>query len=76
MSQIIIELPTEDAIPLETNWHRIAINLLLESVRQNWRAQTNYFAGGNMFVYYSMQQVRTRDYKGRPRRRLIFCARS
>jgi Uma2 family endonuclease len=59
-----IELPSEDGLPLESNWHRIQINQLIESVRQLWRGQTDFFAGGNMFLYYSMQQVRNRDYKG------------
>jgi Uma2 family endonuclease len=59
-----IELPSEDGSPLESNWHRIQINLLVESVRQHWRGQTDFFVGGNMFIYYSVQQVRTREYKG------------
>ena len=59
-----IELPSEDGLPLESNWHRIQINQLVDSVRQHWRGQTDFFAGGNMFLYYSMQQVRSRDYKG------------
>jgi Uma2 family endonuclease len=59
-----IELPSEDGLPLESNWHRSQINLLLESVRQHWTGRSDFFAGGNMFVYYSMQQVRNRDYKG------------
>ena len=59
-----IELPAEDGLPLESNWHRSQINLLLESVRQLWAGRTDFFAGGNMFVYFSMQQVRNRDYKG------------
>src|SRR5205809_7301519 len=59
-----IELPSEDGLPLESNWHRIQINLLVESVRQYWRGGMDFFAGGNMFLYYSVQQVRNRDYKG------------
>src|SRR5438876_5058676 len=59
-----IELPTEDGLPLESNWHRSQINLLIDSVRQLWTGRTDFFTGGNMFVYYSMQQVRNRDYKG------------
>ena len=59
-----IELPSDDGLPLESNWHRIQISLLVENVRQHWRGQTDFFAGGNMFLYYSMQQVRSRHYKG------------
>jgi Uma2 family endonuclease len=59
-----IELPSEDGIPLESNWHRIQINLLVESARQHWHGRTDFFAGGNMFIYYSLRQARNRDYKG------------
>ncbi len=57
-------LPTEDGIPLESPWHRAEINLLIESLRYHWRERTDYYTGGNMFVYYSTHQVRHRDYRG------------
>ncbi|QTA92828.1 Uma2 family endonuclease [Desulfonema magnum] len=59
-----LDLPTEDGIPLETNWHRIQMNLLIDLVHQLWRDRQNYFVGGNMFIYFSVQQVRNRDYRG------------
>ena len=59
-----LHLPTEDGIPMETNWHRLAMNLLLESLHAHWRDRTDYFAGGNMFVYFSMDQVRRKHYRG------------
>jgi len=59
-----IELPTEDGIPLETNWHRIQMNLLIDSVHYHWRDRHDYFAGGNMFIYFSFEQARNRDYRG------------
>jgi len=58
------QLPEEDGVPLETNWHRSQMNLLIDVVRHRWRDRQDFFAGGNMFVYYSMNQVRNRDYKG------------
>jgi Uma2 family endonuclease len=57
-------LPTEDGIPLETPWHRAEINLLLESLDYLWRRRQDYYAGGNMFVYFSSQQIRNQDYRG------------
>ena len=57
-------LPAEDGIPMETNWHRLAMNLLIESVHAHWRDRSDYFAGGNMFVYFSMDQVRRKHYRG------------
>ncbi len=59
-----IDLPAEDGVPLETSWHRAQINLLIDSVKQHWRGRQDFFAGGNMFIYYSLQQVRNRDYRG------------
>ncbi|MBM3224271.1 MAG: Uma2 family endonuclease [Candidatus Tectomicrobia bacterium] len=59
-----IDLPYEDGVPLESHWHRLQINLLNEVLEQYWHARDDFFAGGNMFIYYSMAQVRNRDYKG------------
>jgi Uma2 family endonuclease len=59
-----IDLPEEDGVPLETNWHRLQINLLDDIIRYRWRERTDFFAGGNMFIYYSLQQARNRDYRG------------
>ena len=57
-------LPETDEVPLESNWHRAAIALLIESVVWHFRGRTDFFAGGNMFIYYSKEQSRTRDYRG------------
>jgi Uma2 family endonuclease len=59
-----IELPAEDGEPLESPWHRAQINLLIETLQHHWRGRTDYFVGGNMFIYYSARQARERDYKG------------
>ena len=59
-----LDLPEEDGVPLETNWHRAQINLLIDVVTHRWRERTDIFVGGNMFVYYSLRQARNRDYKG------------
>jgi len=57
-------LPTEDGEPLETSWHRSEINLLIEMIRGHWRGRHDFYAGGNMFIYYSLAQARNRDYRG------------
>jgi hypothetical protein len=54
-----IELPYEDGEPLESSWHRLQINLLGDVLHQHWPERTDFFAGGNMFVYYSLEQART-----------------
>jgi Uma2 family endonuclease len=58
------DLIFDDGEPLESNRHRIAMNLLIRSLQQAWIDRENYFTGGNMFVYYSRDQVRNRDFKG------------
>jgi Uma2 family endonuclease len=59
-----IELPEEDGVPLESNWHRAQIDLLIDIVTYRWRDRKDFFTGGNMFIYYSLRQARDRDYKG------------
>ncbi len=59
-----LDLPSEDGIPLETNWHRIQMNLLIDSIHSHWRDRKDYFAGGNMFIYFSSEQVRNKSYRG------------
>lgn len=59
-----IELPEEDGELLETSWHRNQMNLLIDVVRYRWRERQDFYAGGNMFIYYSLKQARNRDYKG------------
>jgi Uma2 family endonuclease len=58
------DLPEEDGEPLETNWHRAQMNLLIDVVTTRWRDRQDFFVGGNMFIYYSPEQARSRDYKG------------
>jgi Uma2 family endonuclease len=59
-----VELIDNDGVPLETDWHRGEINLLVESLRHHFRLRNDFFAGGNMFIYYSVEQARNRDYRG------------
>lgn len=58
------DLIFDDGEPLETNRHRIAMNVLINSALAAFEGRTDFFAGGNMFVYYSLNQVMNRDFKG------------
>jgi len=58
------ELIFDDGEPLESNRHRIAMNVLIRSLKYHWRERQDYFAGGNMFIYYSTRQVRNQDFRG------------
>jgi len=57
-------LPETDGEPLESNWHRDAMNLLVEVIRFLFLKRTDFFVGGNMFIYFSWEMVRNRDFRG------------
>jgi Uma2 family endonuclease len=57
-------LISEDGVPLESDWHRIEIGLLVELVGQNFAGRNDYFAGGNMFIYFNEEQARNKDFRG------------
>ena len=58
------DLIFDDGEPMESNRHRIAMNVLIRSINQALANRDDFFAGGNMFVYYSSTQVRNSDFKG------------
>jgi Uma2 family endonuclease len=58
------DLIFDDGEPLESNRHRIAMNVLIRSLKHTWSDRQDCFIGGNMFIYYSSQQVRNRDFRG------------
>jgi Uma2 family endonuclease len=43
---------------MESDWHVVSISLLDELVRNHLGAPKNYFCGGNMFIYYSVEQAK------------------
>ena len=58
------DLIFDDGEPLESNRHRIAMNTLIRSLQQAWADRNDFFTGGNMFIYYSSEQARNRDFRG------------
>jgi Uma2 family endonuclease len=53
-----------DGEPLESEWHCLAMNLLIDIVCFFLRDRDDYFVGGNMFIYYSARQAKTLEYRG------------
>jgi Uma2 family endonuclease len=51
------ELPEEDEVPLENHYHRLQINLLHELTYQLFKDRTDFYCGGNMFLYYDLKQA-------------------
>jgi len=67
-----VKLIETDGVPLESPWHVAQISLLLTTLAYWWRDRTDFYIGGNMFIYYTLQQaesvvadpVRTTAFKG------------
>lgn len=62
-----IFLPYEiesDEPELESDLHRDQIDLLLACLRWYWRNRTDFYATGNLTIYYSPDRITTRDFRG------------
>jgi Uma2 family endonuclease len=58
------ELPCEDGEPMETQFHDAQDALLKDTLIEAWADRRDVFVGGNMFVYFSEQQIRSNDFRG------------
>jgi Uma2 family endonuclease len=67
LAPLPFELVYSDGEPLETEWHTWQFPLLRELIRQAMaeHGRSDFFVGGDMFVYYSFEQARDVA-KGRP----------
>jgi Uma2 family endonuclease len=51
-----------DEPPLETHLHLQQLLLLLKCLNWFWQDRDNYFATGNLTVYYSPRQLKSEDF--------------
>lgn len=58
------ELPDDDGEPRESERHLYQLPLLIETLKLHWAGRDDFFAGGNMFVYFSPAQVKHNDFRG------------
>jgi Uma2 family endonuclease len=58
------DLIFDDGAEMESNRHRIAMTVLIRSLEQGFAHRNDFFVGGNMFIYYSVKQVRNQDFRG------------
>jgi Uma2 family endonuclease len=67
LAPLPFELVYSDGEPLETEWHSIQFPFLRDLIRQAMAEQgrSDFYVGGDMFVYYSVEQARDIA-KGRP----------
>jgi Uma2 family endonuclease len=53
-----------DEPPLESDYHRDQINLLIRLLKNWWKNRSDFYISGNLTVYYSEQQLKSRDFRG------------
>jgi len=53
-----------DEPPLESDLHRDQIELLLACLKWWWRERTDFYATGNLTIYFSPEHITTRDFRG------------
>lgn len=57
LAVMTLDLPDSDGVPMDNERERLQMNLLLDVLFHHWQDRQDYYAGGNMFVYYSTQQA-------------------
>jgi Uma2 family endonuclease len=58
------QLPCDDGEPMETQRHKMQMDLLIEVLYPWLEQRDNGYVGGNMFVYYSSHQLKNQDFRG------------
>ena len=58
------ELIYDDGEPMESARHVQQMVLLIRSLELGWKDRTDFYVGGNMFLYFSETQARKNDFRG------------
>jgi len=58
------DLPYDDGEPMETQRHKVQMELLIDAVEVWLEGRDDGYVGGNMFVYFSLAQIKNQDFKG------------
>ena len=53
-----------DEPEMESSQHYMQLMLLVSCLEWLWRDRNDYFIGANLTIYYSRQQLKTRDFRG------------
>jgi Uma2 family endonuclease len=53
-----------DEPPLESDLHRLQMTLLIQCIEWLWRNRNDFYASGNLTVYYSPHQRKSEDFRG------------
>src|SRR6187549_1590176 len=57
-------LVCDDGEPMESARHHQQMIVLIESLEFAWRERSDFYVGGNMFLYFSEVQARNNDFRG------------
>ncbi|MFE1743916.1 Uma2 family endonuclease [Coleofasciculus sp. H7-2] len=63
----IVIPPTDlwsDEPPLESDLHRQQMDALITSLEWWWRNRNDFYVSGNLTIYYSEDQIKSRDFRG------------
>ncbi len=69
-TQDIIQLPTQDqppcddGIPMETQSHKLQMDILIDTLLPWLADRVDGYVGGNMFIYFNANQLRNQDFRG------------
>jgi Uma2 family endonuclease len=58
------QLPYEDGETMETQRHKMQMDLLIEGLDPWLEKREDGYVGGNMFIYFSQAQLKNQDFKG------------
>jgi Uma2 family endonuclease len=58
------DLPYDDGEPMESQRHKAQMELLIDGMEVWLEGRDDGYVGGNMFVYYSLAQLKNQDFKG------------
>jgi Uma2 family endonuclease len=58
------ELPCDDGVPMETQRHKLQMDLLIDALFPWLEAREDGYVGGNMFVYFSAAQLKNEEFRG------------
>jgi Uma2 family endonuclease len=58
------QLPYDDGDTMETQRHKMQMDLLIEGLDPWLEKREDGYVGGNMFIYFSQAQLKNQDFKG------------
>ncbi len=58
------DLPCDDGIPMETQRHKLQMEMLIDPLIPWLHKREDGYVGGNMYLYFSIDQVKNQDFRG------------